>query len=100
MGVVVTLVSSDPVRSLPRVTERVLFRWEIESLHPAPSHHTHTPNLPTLPYYKLFVIPPPAGPAAVKRGRTLLLLKHFRCNSCYRHTGIIVELCTPCAAAD
>lgn len=96
MGVVVTLVSSDPVRSLPRVTEGFLFRWEIESLHPAPPP-PH--NSPTLPHYKLFVIPPPAGPAAVKRGRTPLLLKHLRCNRCYRHAGIIVELCTPCAVS-
>lgn len=96
MGVVVTLVSSDPVRSLPRVTEGFLFRWEIESLHPAPQP-PH--NSPTLPHYKLFVIPPPAGPAAVKRGRTPLLLKHLRCNRCYRHAGIIVELCTPCAVS-
>lgn len=107
VGVVVTLVSSDPVRSPPRVTERLLFRGGIESLHPAslPPHthtHTHTPNSPTLPYSKLFVIPPPSGPAAVKRGSTLLqpLLKHLRYNRCYRHTGIIVELCTPCAAVD
>lgn len=106
VGVVVTPVSSDPVRSLPRVTERVLFLWEIESLHPPscplPPHtrtHIHTPNLPTLPYYKLFVIPPPAGPAAVKRGCMPLLLKHLTCNRCYRHSGIIVKLCTPCAAS-
>lgn len=65
MGVVGTLVSSDPVRSLPRVTEGVLFRWEIESLNPAPP--PPPPNSPTLPHYKLFVIPPPAGPAAVKK---------------------------------
>lgn len=41
-AVAATLVSSDPGRSPPRVTEGVLFRWEIKRLRPAPLPHTHT----------------------------------------------------------
>lgn len=47
----------------------------------------HTPNSPAQLCVKLCVIP------------LLLLLKHLRCNRCHRHTGTIVELCTPCAVS-